>query len=164
MTTVPDSFFKTSVFLSFTIGIPFCLFKGLFGYVLLAQGPMLVGVLLLAWALLDLGMNFIRAFRELLGEKDPAVQFCILGQLGRRLGHRDLFMSVDTFLSFAIICTMLWSGWISLLPQWGLVLWLAATTVNLMSLALMNIWLNAHSLRRRKSALGAGRDTREKSE
>jgi len=137
--------FRTSVFLALTVGVPFCVFKGLFGYLLLLQGHQAAGGLVLFWALTDLCMNLLRAARELRGDGAPAVQFCLLGQLGAALGHRDLLMAVDTFLSFGIICLVLWSGWIALLPGWGVTLWLTATTVNLMSLATMNILLNIGS-------------------
>ncbi|WP_051260999.1 hypothetical protein [Desulfovibrio inopinatus] len=134
-------FFKTSVFLSLTIGVPFCLFKGLFGYLLVINGFMMAGTAFLLWALLDLIMNFLRASLEVLGHPDPPTQFCLFGQIGHYWGRKNLLMSIDTFFSFSIICFVLWSGWVQLLPPWGLVLWLLATTINLMSLAVMNVWL-----------------------
>ncbi|NOY75544.1 MAG: hypothetical protein GXP32_07100 [Kiritimatiellaeota bacterium] len=49
-------------------------------------------------------------------------------------------MKRPLFLAFAIICLVLWSGWIAKLAWWELKLWLAATTVNLLSVGIVQIW------------------------
>ena len=50
------------------------------------------------------------------------------------------FLAFDTLLTFTIICTMLWSGWITLLKGLELHLWYAATTLNLISLSLVVLY------------------------
>ncbi len=141
MTTRQGSFFKTSAFAALTIGVPFCVFKGLFGFLLVDNKYAVIGAACIAWAVADCAMNLVRAGMELAGARDSSLQFCLLGQLGARFGRRDLLMAMDTLLAFAIICGVLWSGWIAQLPPWGHALWLGATTVNLMSLAIMHVWL-----------------------
>lgn len=138
-------FFHTSVFLSATIGIPFCIFKALFGYLALHHVHVVLGWTLIFWALLDLLMNLARAGMELARVSDPPIEFCSLAQIGRLVGRPRLWLTIDTFLSFSIICTALWSGWIASLPPWGSILWYLATTVNLMSLAVMNVWTEIFS-------------------
>jgi hypothetical protein len=55
--------------------------------------------------------------------------------------HRPLaFLAVDTLLSFLIICSMLWSGWITHLSIPESFLWYGATTLNLISLSLVSIY------------------------
>ena len=54
-----------------------------------------------------------------------------------------LFLAIDTFLSFVIICLMLWLGWISRLTTPELYLWYAATTLNLISLSLVSLYNEA---------------------
>jgi len=133
-------FFHTSVFLSLTIGIPFCTFKALFGYLAIEHVHATLGWILIVWALVDLLMNLARVGLELARVAEPPVEFCSLAQLGLCFGRPELMLTIDTFISFTIICTALWTGWIASLPPWGSTLWYAATTVNLMSLAVMNVW------------------------
>ena len=38
-----------------------------------------------------------------------------------------LLLTIDTFLSFFIICFVLWSGWIKELSEWGAYMWFGAT-------------------------------------
>jgi hypothetical protein len=54
-------------------------------------------------------------------------------------GSPRFFLTVDTFLSFFIICFFLWSGWIAELSPVESYFWYAATTVNLISLSIVNI-------------------------
>ncbi|HDQ07766.1 MAG TPA: hypothetical protein ENN44_03170, partial [Methanoculleus sp.] len=139
-------FFGRSFFLSATIGIPFCVFKLLFGVTAVRVGtgaagtagaaggasPALAafGWLIVAWAAADLAMNIGRSALDLAGRPAP-FEYCTIAQAGR-LVHRPLtFLAIDTLLSFAIICLMLWSGWIVLLSQGEAYLWYAATTMNL---------------------------------
>jgi hypothetical protein len=148
--------FTTSVFLSLTIGVPFCVFKFLFGILAIDNGYTLTGTLILLWSVIDLAMNFTRILLELGGTSHPSLEFCSLAQAGRLFGRSRLMLTFDTFLSFFIICFVLWSGWITQLPGWGMYLWYAATTVNLMSLAIMNLWIEAFS----GSAGSAGKDSK----
>jgi hypothetical protein len=144
----PDTiqrFFLRPFFLSFTIGIPFCAFKLLFGLsamrIGMAEGgPVLVlGGAVVVWAAADLLMNAGRSSLDLL--HIPArFEYCTLAQLGRVFGMPLLFLAGDTLLTFSIICAMLWSGWIARLSPAESALWYAATTLNLISLSLVSIY------------------------
>lgn len=112
----------------------------------LDNGYNVIGAVILVWSVIDLGMNIIRVTVETAGVSDVPIEFCTLAQIGRLFNRASLLLTFDTFLSFFIICFVLWSGWITQLPEWGSYLWYAATTVNLMGLAIMNLWLELFSV------------------
>ncbi len=150
-------FFGRPFFLSATIGIPFCIFKMLFGLTAVRVGTGAAGIfapfagtglslalavfgwLVVAWAVADLLMNAGRSALDLAGRPAP-FEYCTIAQAGRLVGRPLAFLAIDTFLSFAIICLMLWSGWIVLLSQGEAYLWYAATTMNLISLSVVSIY------------------------
>ena len=133
-------FFVRPFFLSLTIGIPFCIFKLLFGVTAFRTGTpgfVMLGAVVVVWACLDLLMNTCRSAFDLAGRPAP-FEYCTIAQIGR-LVHRPLaFLAVDTLLSFLIICSMLWSGWITHLSLPESFLWYGATTLNLISLSLVS--------------------------
>ncbi|MHC4598144.1 MAG: hypothetical protein ACYS47_03980 [Planctomycetota bacterium] len=131
---------RASVFLALTIGFPFSAFKILFGVLAWRNGLSVPGIALLVWGAGDLGMNAARVVQSFRPGKS-ATEFCVLAQLGKRLGLAPVLLAVDTFLSFSIICVVLWSGWIAQLTLPETVAWLSATTVNLLSVALTQIWV-----------------------
>ena len=135
-------FFVRPFFLSLTIGIPFCIFKLLFGVTAFRTGTpgfVILGAVVVVWACLDLLMNTCRSAFDLAGRPAP-FEYCTIAQIGR-LVHRPLaFLAVDTLLSFLIICSMLWSGWITHLSLPESFLWYGATTLNLISLSLVSIY------------------------
>ena len=135
-------FFVRPFFLSLTIGIPFCIFKLLFGVTAFRTGTpgfVILGAVVVVWACLDLLMNTCRSAFDLAGRPAP-FEYCTIAQIGR-LVHRPLaFLAVDTLLSFLIICTMLWSGWITHLSLLESFLWYGATTLNLISLSLVSLY------------------------
>ena len=138
--------FQTPTFQALTIGVPFCIFKLLFGVLSIRIGVeqssflLLLGWLIIAWASADLAMNLTRVVYHLSGRESP-VEYCTIAQAGRIYGRPRLFLAIDTFLSFSIICFVLWSGWIKDLGTVESYLWYAATTLNLISISLVNIWL-----------------------
>jgi len=143
----PDpSFFTRPAFLSLTIGVPFCLFKILFGIQFIrASGihnqPLFiyVGWILIIWAGADLLMNLTRAGYDICN-LDDKIEFCTLAQLGKILDVSTIFLAFDTLITFSIICLALWSGWIIYLNQTEAILWYSATTLNLISLSLVSLW------------------------
>ncbi len=142
---IEDGFFETPTFQALTIGVPFCIFKLLFGMLIIrtaAEQPsqVFLGWLVVFWASADLAMNLARAFYHIAGHASP-VEYCTIAQAGRIFGRPRLFLAIDTFLSFSIICFALWSGWIKLLDLVESYLWYAATTLNLMGISIVNIWL-----------------------
>jgi cation transport ATPase len=137
--------FRRPFFLSLTIGIPFCVFKLLFGLTLLrislAEYPSLsfLGWLVILWAGVDLLMNLGRVGLDL-AHRPALFEYCTIAQLGRAAGRPLVFLAVDTLVSFSIISYMLWSEWITLLSTNELYLWYGATTLNLISLSLVLLY------------------------
>ncbi|HXX55965.1 MAG TPA: hypothetical protein VEI81_07700 [Methanoregula sp.] len=138
-------FFRRPVFLSLTIGIPFCIFKLLFGLTAIRtggdMGPALpvIGWGIVVWAGADAILNTGRIVLDLLNR--PAwFEYCTIAEAGRFFHRPNVFLAVDTLLTFSIICAMLWSGWIARLDTVGSYLWYSATTLNLISLSLVSLY------------------------
>ena len=114
---IEDNLLQSPTFQALTIGVPFCIFKQLFGVLSIragiAQSSILVyfGWLVIAWASVDLLMNLARVLFHLSGRKSP-IEYCTIAQAGRLFQRPRLLLAIDTFLSFSIICFVLWSGWI----------------------------------------------------
>jgi len=145
-------FFTRPLFLSFTIGIPFCIFKLLFGITLIRIGShtstlvSVCGWAVIIWALADLIMNIGREVFDFLSRPAP-FEYCVIAQAGRFFHMPMVFLAIDTLLTFIIICTMLWSGWIATLTTFESYLWYAATTLNLISLSLVVLYNEIRSFR-----------------
>ncbi|NMC09810.1 MAG: hypothetical protein GYA39_02350 [Methanothrix sp.] len=144
---IEEGFFQTPTFQALTIGVPFCVFKLLFGLLCVRigveQGSFyleLFGWLVIAWAFADLLMNLARVVFHLAGRASP-IEYCTVAQAGQLIKRPGLFLAVDTFISFSIICLVLWSGWIARLSREESYIWYAATTLNLISISIVNIWL-----------------------
>ncbi len=140
-------FFLAPTFQALTVGVPFCIFKLLFGLLALRVAAeqmsatlAVFGWLIVAWAATDLLMNMARIFFHLSGRASP-IEYCIIAQAGRFFGRPRLFLAIDTLISFSIICVVLWSGWIVRLYRVESYLWYAATTLNLISISVVSIWL-----------------------
>ncbi len=142
-------FFARPFFLSFTVGIPFCVFKILFGLSAWraagGSGELLgiFGMLVAVWAIADLLMNAGRSILDLLN-RPASFEYCTIAQLGQSFGRPSIFLAIDTLLSFAIICAMLWTGWIATLGTAESYLWYAATTLNLISLSVVSLYNEIH--------------------
>ena len=135
-------FFIRPFFLSLTIGIPFCVFKILFGLTAVRSGATVVvvlGTLVVTWAIIDFLMNLGRSILDLAGRPAP-FEYCTIAQIGRLAGRPLVFLAIDTLLTFLIICIMLWSGWITLLSPLESYLWYGATTLNLISLSIVSLY------------------------
>jgi hypothetical protein len=138
-------FFQRPFFLSFTIGIPFCLFKLLFGVTAIRMGApddlfiTFFGWLVIFWAATDLLMNIGRSSLDLLN-RPARFEYCTIAQAGRIFHKPMVFLAIDTLLTFGIICAMLWSGWITKLTPFESILWYSATTMNLISLSLVSVY------------------------
>jgi hypothetical protein len=144
-------FFTRPLFLSLTIGVPFCIFKLLFGITLLRIGSALpvpvsvLGGVVAVWALADLIMNLGRELYDILNRPAP-FEYCTIAQIGHHFHMPMVFLAIDTLLTFIIICTMLWSGWIATLTILESYLWYAATTMNLISLSLVVLYNEIRTL------------------
>lgn len=140
-----DDFFSSPAFQALTIGIPFCVFKLLFGLLTgracaSSLALCILAWLIIVWAFTDLIMNLVRVFFHLAGRAAP-IEYCTIAQAGRRFRRPRLFLTIDTLISFSIICFVLWSGWITLLGRQESYFWYAATTLNLISVSMVNIWI-----------------------
>ncbi|MEI6292444.1 MAG: hypothetical protein WCP36_02100 [Methanomicrobiales archaeon] len=154
---VPDDrilrFFQSPLFLSITIGIPFCIYKFIFGSLAIRNGIhgeqalVVLGWVIITWAALDLTMNVTRACLDFYGRSN-VIEYCTIAQIGRYFNAPRAFLAFDTLLSFSIICTMLWSGWITRLTPFEAFLWYAATTLNLISLSIVIMYDEALRARR----------------
>lgn len=144
--------FARPLFLSLTIGVPFCIFKLLFGITLVRASPALswpafiAGWVVIVWALSDLVMNLGRELYDLLDRQAP-FEYCTIAQVGRFFSMPMVFLALDTLITFTIICTMLWSGWIASLTRFEGYFWNAATTMNLISLSLVVLYNEIRTLR-----------------
>jgi hypothetical protein len=140
-----QSYFIRPAFLSLTIGVPFCIYKALFGLAAIRVGtplnfPLVIfGWIVVAWAGIDLIMNTDRAVFDIIHEPDR-LECCTLALIGKMMKRPMLFLAIDTLLSFIIICFMLWSGWITRLTVTESYLWYAGTTLNLVSISLVSIY------------------------
>ncbi|MDD3977782.1 MAG: hypothetical protein PHI15_06475 [Methanomicrobium sp.] len=141
-----EKFFKSPFFLSLTIGIPFCIFKLLFGLVAYRTAEMsmdfwlfLFGQIIIIWAISDIFMNAGRILLNLTDRPD-FFDYCTLAQIGRIFNIPSVFLAIDTLISFLIICFMLWSGWIVQLSVHESCMWYFATTLNLVSLSLVSLF------------------------
>jgi hypothetical protein len=146
-----QQFFSRPLFLSLTIGLPFCIFKLLFGITLIRIGSdisvpvSICGGVVTIWALADLIMNLGRELFDILNRPAP-FEYCTIAQIGRFFHMPMVFLAIDTLLTFIIICTMLWSGWIATLTTFESFLWYAATTMNLISLSLVVLYNEIRSI------------------
>jgi uncharacterized protein YsxB (DUF464 family) len=138
-------FFLRPFFLSLTIGVPFCIYKMIFGISILragAAGGTLfaeAGWLIICWAIADVLMNCAYSLQDLLHLK-ARFECCTLAQVGHFFSRPMVFLALDTLISFSIICLMLWSGWIATLSPVEIPLWYAATTLNLVSLSVVSLY------------------------
>ena len=142
---ISGSFYQTPLFQAATVGVPFSVFKLLFGTLMVrnADGMLIqlyLGWLIIAWSLIDLTMNLTRMIYDLLGKKSP-IEYCTIAQFGRFFSSPKVFLAIDTLVSFSIISFALWSGWIKDLTTSESYLWYAATTLNLISVSLVNLWI-----------------------
>lgn len=142
--------FQSSPFLALTIGLPFCVFKALFGSLAIqlggecdATGLLVFGICVVIWASIDFLMNLSHIVLGFFS-KTVNFEYCLLSQVGRLFRRQSLFLCVDTLVSFLIICFVLWSGWITKLTPFESKLWYLATTVNLVSLAIVAIITEYH--------------------
>ena len=137
--------FLRPFFLSLTIGVPFCIYKMIFGISILRAGAAgnsfftLAGWLIICWAISDLVMNSVYSAQDLL-HLSTRFECCTLAQAGLFFSRPMVFLALDTLLSFSIICLMLWSGWIATLLPFESLLWYVATTLNLVSLSVVSLY------------------------
>ena len=88
--------FQRPFFLSFTIGIPFCIFKLLFGITAIRIGAPnnlfldIFGWIVVFWALGDLLINISRGILDLM-HRPISFEYCIIAQAGEFFTKTDAF-------------------------------------------------------------------------
>jgi hypothetical protein len=153
--TIQKQIFSRPFFLSLTVGFPFCIYKILFGILLIRAAEIFdqvllgyLGCIVTLWAITDMFLNLIRAGFDLAG-RCSGVEYCFLAQVGRYLDAADVFLALDTLITFIIICTALWSGWIAYLNPVESRVWAGATTLNLISISLVALMTEIRRRRER---------------
>jgi len=124
-------------------GVPYGIFKmGTGWYWWTWAHASIGGPLMLAWGLIDVGLNLAAAIWA------RPIPFCLLSQLGtaidRRRGHpeirfNDLGLALDTLLSFSLVSGMIWNGCIpKLVPVFGRA-WDLAVVCNVLAVGVARV-------------------------
>lgn len=121
-------------------GVPFGVFKVAFGAWLLDRAPPALGVAIIAWGVLDIALNVAAIFV-------PGVSYCVLSNIGRRVGREDLLLAVDTFLSFAIVAVMIGLGLVRELPDALRRTYDLAVVLNVLAAGAERVWFAARARR-----------------
>ena len=145
-----SSFRRRAWAVAFT-GLPFAVFKGLYGFTLMEMGMEmgasaadgepswlhLAGRVVLWWAVADAVLNLLALVFP------QRVSYCVLSMIGRGIGARaeNLGLAVDTLLSFLVVSIMIGAGYIAGLPTslgWA---WNLAVIANVMAVGVERVWL-----------------------
>jgi hypothetical protein len=110
-----------------TVGLPFCVFKLLTGWIAVHTPLAPVGYALLALGAVDLVLNATNLAALLVAHRRVGGVCTLDVVLGR---DRDLALAVDVFLSFALVAIVVGFGLLLRLPRWALPLWNLAVVVN----------------------------------
>jgi hypothetical protein len=114
-----------------TVGLPFCVFKGLTGLIACGMSP--AGYVLVALGLVDLGLNLVN-LGYLLVARRRAGALCVLefAFRGRQRTGGNLGLAVDMFFSFALVAIVVGAGLLPRLPAFALSLWNIAVVFNVL--------------------------------
>jgi hypothetical protein len=122
-------------------GIPFGVFKIGGGMMARADVHPVLGAAFVLWGALDIALNLVSLFLP------RAVSVCALSNVGRWLdgrgeGHarETLALAVDTFLSFAIVATVIWFRRLGSLPPAMIRTWEVAVIANVMGAGIERVW------------------------
>lgn len=116
-------------------GIPFGVFKVAAGSTLSEIAPVL-GLTFVVWGSLDILLNLLAVAAP------GSFSWCLLSNLGRRGGAawEDRMLAVDTFLSFAIVSTMIGFHLLGGLPPVLSRAWDVAVIANVMGVGLDRLY------------------------
>lgn len=107
------------------MGLPFCVFKLLTGWILVDPVAPL-GYALLALGAVDAVLNMVNLV-ALLAAQRRAGPVCVA-----ELAFRDLGLAVDVFVSFGLVAIVIGAGWLSRAPAWAVPLWNIAVVLNVL--------------------------------
>lgn len=116
-------------------GLPFCIFKFSAGWLIASMGNKFLGWLVIGWAAVDLALN-------LAALASAKVSVCLLSNIGRLTGRprgEDIFLALDTFLSFAIVAALIGFRLIRQVPEPWLSLWDLAVVLNVLGAGMARI-------------------------
>jgi hypothetical protein len=124
-----------------TVGFPFCAYKLLTGHVLmdLPHGwPF--GWLLVGLGAVDLGLNAIGFYLAAI-DRPSSLAVCTAQWVVSRVrpgqeSWRQLGLSIDTMLSFALVAAMIGFGWLVYLPHASLGVWSGSVVANVLGAGL----------------------------
>lgn len=117
-----------------TVGLPFCVFKGLTGLVMVAHHQAVwAGAALLALAAIDIVFNVVNLLSLLAAHRrwTPTCLAQALWSLGHPRGH-EIGLAIDVFVSFGLVAAMIATGALRLLPSWGATAWNVAVICNVL--------------------------------
>jgi hypothetical protein len=129
-------------------GIPYGVFKigaGLAAYEDVAPA---VGIAFIAWGVVDILLNLASV------PWGRQVSHCLLSNIGRRLdrrrgagGHEQLYLAIDTLLSFAIVATMIWFNRVGALPELVVRAWELSVIATVLGAGVERVWRSARQQR-----------------
>jgi hypothetical protein len=120
-----------------TIGLPFCVFKGLTGLVAVrSESPAVsvVGYALIALGTLDALINTINLIALVTAHRS-VTGACTIDIVTRRLGtakHADLGLALDVFLSFGLVAIVIGGGLLVRVPVDARRAWNIAVVLNVL--------------------------------
>jgi hypothetical protein len=126
-----------------TTGLPFCVFKGVVGLMLLREGANVAGGLLVGLAVVDTLLNAVNLL-SLTFLRRRVTNHCLLTAAARRLLARpsdpqrrvDLGNALDVLLSCGLVASMVGLGRIPTLPTGHLHVWNGAVVMNVLGAGL----------------------------
>jgi hypothetical protein len=120
---------------AFTVGLPFCVFKGVCGARLTGTTAAALGWALIAWGAADAVLNAVNALMVgVLGRR--LLPVCCLQAIAVRVlpsaRGGDVGTALDAVLSFSLVAVMIGSGSIAALPRLWLTSWNLAVVLNVL--------------------------------
>ncbi len=113
-----------------TVGVPFCVFKVLTGFIISSATPL--GFVLIALGCCDLLLNVVN-FIALLFARRRVAGLCVAEiVVGRVSGDRNLGLAIDVFFSFVLVAVVIGAGLLSRLPASLLPIWNVAVVLNVL--------------------------------
>ena len=129
-------------------GIPYGVFKigaGLAAYEDVAPA---VGIVVMIWGVIDIVLNLASV------PWGRQVSHCLLSNVGRQLdrrlghgGHEQLYLAIDTLLSFAIVATMIWFDRVGGLPELVVSAWELSVIATVLGAGVERVWRSAQQHR-----------------
>lgn len=119
-----------------TVGLPFCAFKLLTGFIALHTPTLSVlGYALIALSVLDLAFNLVN-LTSLAIVRRRVSRVCSTDFVVHRLPwgktYDDLGIALDVFLSFSLVALVVGAGLLTRMPSWGLRMWNTAVVFNVL--------------------------------